>query len=99
MPVEDVPPLIPSSSLNCNWSYSLKIFAQIIPYVSEFAFPVLMSFISEFFNKLKLSAEGQKKMMRIVAKEVTLDMLSPHMFRLSILWENGIAVRPDVALI
>ncbi len=46
----------------------------------------------------KLSVEGQKKMMRIVAKEVKLDMLSPHLFRLYIVWENGIAVRPDVAL-
>jgi hypothetical protein len=47
----------------------------------------------------KLSIEGQKKMMRIVAKEVKLDMLSPHLFRLYIAWENGIAVRPDVALV
>ena len=38
-------------------------------------------------------------MMRIVAKEVKLDMLSPHLFRLYIVWENGIAVRPDVALV
>ena len=47
----------------------------------------------------KLSIEGQKRMMRIVAKEVKLDMLSPHLFRLYIVWENGIAVRPDVALL
>ena len=47
----------------------------------------------------KLSVEGQKRMMRIVAKEVKLDMLSPHLFRLYIVWENGIAVRPDVALV
>lgn len=47
----------------------------------------------------KLSIEGQKKMMRIVAKEVKLDMLSAHLFRLTIFWENGIAVRPDVALL
>lgn len=47
----------------------------------------------------KLSIEGQKKMMRIVAKEVKLDMLSPHLFRLYIVWENGIAVRLDVALL
>src|SRR5215469_3589624 len=37
----------------------------------------------------KLSIEGQKKMMRIVAKEVRLDMLSAHLFRLYIAWENG----------
>lgn len=37
--------------------------------------------------------------MRIVAKEVRLDMLSAHLFRLNIAWENGIAVRPDVALL
>ena len=37
--------------------------------------------------------------MRIVAKGVKLDMLSPHLFRLYIVWENGIAVRPDVALL
>jgi hypothetical protein len=47
----------------------------------------------------KLSAEGQKKMMRIVVKAVELDLLSPHVFRLYIIWENGIAVRPDVALV
>jgi hypothetical protein len=47
----------------------------------------------------KLSIEKQKKMTRIVAKEVRLDMLSPHLFRLYIAWENGIAVRPDVALL
>jgi hypothetical protein len=47
----------------------------------------------------KLSIEGQKKMMRIVAKEVKLDTLSAHLFRLYIAWENGIAVRPDVALL
>jgi DNA invertase Pin-like site-specific DNA recombinase len=47
----------------------------------------------------KLSIEGQKKMMRIVAKEVRLGMLSPHLFRLYIEWENGIAVRPDVVLV
>ncbi len=47
----------------------------------------------------KLSVEGQKKMMRIVAKEVQLDLLSPHLFRLYIVWENGIAIRPDVALL
>jgi len=47
----------------------------------------------------KLSIEGQKKMIRIVAKEVKLDMLSAHLFRLYIVWENGIAVRPDVALL
>lgn len=38
-------------------------------------------------------------MMKIVAKEVNLDMLSQHIFRLYIIWENGIAVRPDVALL
>jgi hypothetical protein len=47
----------------------------------------------------KLSVEKQKKMMRIVAKEVRIDMLSAHLFRLYIAWENGIAVRPDVALL
>ena len=37
--------------------------------------------------------------MKIVAKEVKLAMLSPQLFRLYIVWENGIAVRPDIALI
>ncbi len=37
--------------------------------------------------------------MRIIAKAVKLDMVSPHIFLLSIIWENGIAVRPDVALV
>ncbi len=38
-------------------------------------------------------------MMRIVVKEVKLDLLSAQVFRLYIIWENGIAVRPDVALV
>lgn len=37
--------------------------------------------------------------MRIVAKTVELDLLSPHVFRLYIIWENGIAVHPDVAIV
>lgn len=46
-----------------------------------------------------LTNEEQKKMMRKVAKMVKLNILSPHVFLLHIEWENGIALRPDIALI
>ncbi|GCE27422.1 hypothetical protein KDA_29060 [Dictyobacter alpinus] len=47
----------------------------------------------------KLDSEYQKKMIRKVIKEIKLNIISPHLFLLNIIWENGIATSPDVALI
>jgi hypothetical protein len=47
----------------------------------------------------KLMPEGQKYLMRFVIKEVRLDTVSQHVFRLCITWENSIARCPDVALV
>ncbi len=46
-----------------------------------------------------LTNESQKKMIRKVIKQVKLNIVSPHLFLLCIEWENGIAVRPDIALV
>ncbi len=47
----------------------------------------------------KLSSEHQKKMIRKVVKDIKLNIVSPHLFLLHIVWEDGIAACPDVALI
>ncbi|BCL81112.1 recombinase family protein [Ktedonobacteria bacterium brp13] len=47
----------------------------------------------------KLGSEHQKKMIRKVIKEIKLNIVSNHLLLLHIEWENGIAIRPDVALI
>jgi len=47
----------------------------------------------------KLDSEHQKKMIRKVIKEIKLNIVSSHLFLLHIEWEDGIAARPDVALI
>jgi len=47
----------------------------------------------------KLNSEQQKKMIRKVIREIKLNMVSAHLFLLHIEWEDGIALRPDVALI
>ena len=47
----------------------------------------------------KLDSEHQKKMIRKVIKSIRLNLVSPHLFLLHIEWEDGVAARPDVALI
>lgn len=47
----------------------------------------------------KLDSKQQKKMIRKVIKDVKLNQISPHLFLLYVQWEDGIAARPDVALI
>jgi hypothetical protein len=47
----------------------------------------------------KLDSEHQKKMIRKVVKAIKLNLVSPHLFLLHIEWEDGVAARPDVALI
>jgi hypothetical protein len=47
----------------------------------------------------KLDSEQQKKMIRKVVKGIKLNNVSAHLFLLHIEWEDGVAARPDVALI
>jgi DNA invertase Pin-like site-specific DNA recombinase/predicted nucleic acid-binding OB-fold protein len=47
----------------------------------------------------KLDSEHQKKMIRKVVKAIKLNLVSAHLFLLNIEWEDGVAARPDVALI
>lgn len=65
---------------------------QIIPNFYQ----VLSDFSTEF---KRLTSTDQKRLMRQVIQSITLDMLTPHLFQLHIVWQNGIANCPDVALI
>jgi len=47
----------------------------------------------------KQSIDVQKQMMTKLVKQVTVNNLSPHLFSLYIVWQDGIAIRPDVALL
>jgi hypothetical protein len=47
----------------------------------------------------RLPLDSQKRVMLQVIREITLDTLSAHLFLLRVEWQNGIAVRPDIALI
>ncbi len=47
----------------------------------------------------KLNSEHQKRMIRKVIKEIKLKKVSEHLLLLHIEWEDGVAARPDVALI
>jgi hypothetical protein len=48
---------------------------------------------------LKQSIDVQKQMIIRLVKQVTVNNISPHLFRLYIIWQDSIATRPDVALI
>jgi hypothetical protein len=47
----------------------------------------------------KQNIDVQKQMMSKLIKQVTVNNISPHLFRLYIVWQDGIATRPDVALL
>ena len=47
----------------------------------------------------RLPLDSQKRVMLQVVPEITLNALSAHLFLLRVEWQNGIAVRPDIALI
>ena len=47
----------------------------------------------------KQSMEVQRQIMGKLVKQITVSNLSPHLFRLYIIWQDGIATRPDVALL
>lgn len=65
---------------------------QIIPNFYQ----VLADFSTEF---KRLTPTDQKRLMRQVIQSITLDIMTPHLFQLHIVWQNGIASCPDVALI
>ncbi len=47
----------------------------------------------------KQSLDVQKQMMGKLIKQATVNNISPHLFRLYIVWHDGIATRPDAALL
>jgi hypothetical protein len=47
----------------------------------------------------RLPLDNQKRVMLQMIREITLNALSAHLFLLRVEWQNGIAVRPDIALI
>src|SRR5579871_3874725 len=47
----------------------------------------------------KQSRQVQRQIMGKLVKQLTVTNLSPHLFRLYIVWQDGIATRPDVALL
>ena len=47
----------------------------------------------------KQSIDDRKQMMIRLVKECKVNNISPHLFHLYIVWEDGIATRPDVALL
>jgi DNA invertase Pin-like site-specific DNA recombinase len=59
-------------------------------------YSVLSNVASQF---PRLSLDSQKRVMRQVIREITLNRLSAHIFLLRVEWQNGIAVRPDIALV
>src|SRR5207237_750376 len=63
--------------------------------ISNFYY-VLAHLPTEFHRQ---SIEVQKQMMSRLIKQITVNNLSPHLFRLYIVWQDGIATRPDVALL
>jgi hypothetical protein len=56
---------------------------------------VLSHLTTEF---LKQSSDVQRQMMSKLVKRVIINNLSPHLFYLYIIWQDGVATRPDVAL-
>ncbi len=47
----------------------------------------------------KQSGDVQRQMMSKLVKRVIVNNLSPHLFYLYIIWQDGVATRPDVALL
>jgi hypothetical protein len=63
--------------------------------ISEF-YAILGQVDSHFYQ---LGAEQQKAVLRQVISSIHLHRVSLHLFLLSVQWHNGIATRPDVALL
>ncbi len=65
---------------------------QVLPNFYE----ILADFPTEF---KRLAPLDQKRLIRQVIQSISLDILTPHLFQLHIVWQNGIAICPDIALI
>ena len=59
-------------------------------------YQILADFPTEFKRLVPLD---QKRLMRQVIQSISLNIVTPHLFQLHIVWQNGIAICPDVALI
>jgi hypothetical protein len=59
-------------------------------------YAVLADFSKEFAC---LAPIDQKRLMRHVIQDVKLNILTPHLFQLHVLWQNGMATCPDIALL
>jgi hypothetical protein len=57
---------------------------------------VLSHLTTEFF---KQGIDVQKQMMTKLVQQITVDRLSPHLYSLYIIWQDGVARRPDIALL
>jgi len=47
----------------------------------------------------KQSIDVQRQIMSKLVKQIVVNNISPHLFRLYIVWQDGVATRPDVALL
>ncbi len=47
----------------------------------------------------KQSIDLQRQIMSKLVKQVVVNNISPHLFRLYVVWQDGVATRPDVALL
>jgi len=63
--------------------------------ISNFYY-VLSHLTTEFF---KQGIDVQKQMMTKLVQQITVDRLSPHLYSLYIIWQDGVARRPDIALL
>lgn len=63
--------------------------------ISNFYY-VLSHLTTEFF---KQGIDVQKQMMTKLVQQITVDKLSPHLYSLYIIWQDGVARRPDIALL
>jgi len=63
--------------------------------IANFYF-VLSHLTTEFY---KQSPAVQRQMMSKLVKRVMVNNLSPHLYYLYIIWQDGVATRPDVALL
>jgi hypothetical protein len=60
-------------------------------------FYYILSHLPTEFHKQKLDV--QQQMMSRLVKQIEINNISPHLFSLFIIWQDGIAKRPDVALL
>jgi hypothetical protein len=60
-------------------------------------FYFILSRVTTEFEKQGIDV--QKQMMSKLVNQVTVNKLAPHLYSLFIIWQEGIAVRPDVALL